>query len=197
VSVDPTKITNYNLSVPELEEHLLFWICAAGKNGVTAAKCLDRLLDSLLYNWVNDHSLFPDDSPFELINLIPFGHQLSAEMKEAGIGCYNSKSITFMKLAKSDINLKTCTVDDLEAIYGIGNKTSRCFLIHSRPNQKLAGLDVHILRFLADKGYNVPKNTPNGKRYKKIEQFFIKEAELAGKNIADFDLEIWKEYRTK
>jgi len=25
---------------------------------------LDRLLDSLLYNWVNDHSLFPDDSPF-------------------------------------------------------------------------------------------------------------------------------------
>ncbi len=191
--VDPTKITNYNLSAPELEEHLLFWVCAAGKNGVTAAKCLDRLLSNIRAK------VGQNDSPLKTLRKyeIRDDADLELELKSAGIGCYRAKANTFRYLIVSPINLKTCTVDNLERIPGIGPKTARCFLIHSRPNQKLAGLDVHILRFLADKGYDVTKNTPSGKRYKKIEQFFIKEAELSGKNIADFDLEIWKEYRTK
>lgn len=185
--------------MPELEEHLLFWVCAAGKNGVTSAKCLDWFLE---HASIADGQLPEEDkrSPFAKIKDLDTNlpkNNLMSTMMVSGIGCYNAKSKTFRELAKSDINLKTCTVDDLESISGIGPKTARCFLIHSRPNQKLAGLDVHILRFLADKGYDVPKNTPSGKRYKKIEQFFIKEAELSGKSVADFDLEIWKEYRKK
>ena len=116
-------------------------------------------------------------------------------MKNCGIGCYNIKLETFISLANAPINLKTCTIDELEAIKGIGPKTARCFLIHSRPNQQLAGLDRHILRFLRDQGYNVPKHTPTGKKYKQVEQLFIQEAQKAGKDIATFDLELWNKYR--
>jgi hypothetical protein len=45
--INPTNITNYNLTTAELEEHLLFWVCAAGKNGVVAASNLDKFLKNL------------------------------------------------------------------------------------------------------------------------------------------------------
>lgn len=188
--IDPTKITNFDLSIPELEEHLMFWVCAAGKNGVTAAKCLNNLLKALK----QEHGkVF---TPFSLIKLTD-PDKLPQKLKTAGIGSYNLKAAAFVQLANSGFDLRKCSVDDLESIKGIGPKTARCFLIHSRPNQKLAGLDVHILRFLKDKGYDVPKTTPTGKKYKKVERWFVQEAEKAGKDVATFDLEIWNEYRTK
>lgn len=189
--IDPTKITNYELSIPELEEHLLFWVCAAGKNGVTAAKCLDKLLTTLRNRYGKIYT------PFSLIRLIEVDGDLPELMRQSGIGSYNNKSNTFVQLANANLYLKECTVDDLESIKGIGPKTARCFLIHSRPNQRLAGLDTHILRFLKDRGYKVPKSTPTGKKYKEVEQWFLKEADKSGKDISTFDLEIWNEYRKK
>jgi len=193
MAVDPLNITNYDLTAPELEEHILFWVTAAGKNGVTAAKCLDLLLAQIAWEYPSN----VDRSSFDLIKRIAYGHKLSARMKHAGIGCYNGKAVTFLQLAHSGFDLKTCTVDDLETITGIGPKTSRCFIMHSRPNQRLAGLDVHMLRYLRDKGYDVPKITPTGKRYKQIEQYFLDEANKSGKSVADFDLDVWKRYRQK
>jgi len=188
--IDPENITDYNLTDNELEEHILFWICAAGKNGITAANCLERLLGTM------EESYPPQErQPFMMLK--KFEDKLPAWLKYAGIGCFNQKAKTFRALINSGINLRSCTVDDLEAIPGIGPKTARCFLIHSRPRQKLAGLDIHILRFLKDKGYDVPNSTPSGKRYKQIEKYFIKEAERAGMRVADFDLKIWNEYRNK
>lgn len=192
--VDPKNITNYNLTKNELEEHILFWVCAAGKNGVTAAQCLDRFLGSAKLR-AKRYGKKPR-TPFAIIRATP-DKVLAEYMMAAGIGCYTSKAKSFRELANSGINLKTCSVDDLEAIHGIGPKTARCFLMHSRPKQRLAGLDVHILKFLKDSGYNVPKSTPTGNKYKQIEQWFLKEADKAGKAPADFDLEIWKEYREK
>lgn len=185
--IDPTNITNYNLTNDQLEEHILFWVCAAGKNGVVAAKCLDDLLSTL-------KGMIIGNTPFELIKNEP---NLAYWMRECGIGCHNIKSKTFKALASSNINLKTCTVSDLEAIKGIGPKTARCFLIHSRPNQKLAGLDRHILSYLSDLGYKVPKSTPTKNKYKQIEQWFIQEADKVGKSVAVLDLEIWNKYRSK
>lgn len=201
--IDPTNITNYNLSDSELEEHILFWICAAGKNGVTAAKCLDEFIGSARYNVAcqmeNERQNGVDAiylSPFQLIRELGSIDYIADKMKEAGIGCYNTKAKSFYELAHSCLDLKTCTVNDLENIHGIGPKTARCFMIHSRPDQKLAGLDRHILSFLSDKGYNVPVNTPPaGAKYRKIERYFIKEAEKAGKSIAELDLEVWNRYR--
>ena len=189
--IDPTKITNYNLNTHELQEHLMFWVCAAGKNGVTAAKCLDKLLRNLKVVHTDWQS-----SPFNLVNKTDLLNFVSL-VKQSGIGCFNSKAKAFRQMAMTDINLETCSVEQLEALHGVGPKTARCFLIHSRPNQELAGLDVHILRFLKDKGYDVPKSTPSGKRYREVEKHFIKEAKKSGMSIADFDLKIWNEYREK
>jgi hypothetical protein len=182
--IDPTKITNFNLSTPELEECILFWVCAAGKNGVTAAKSLDRLLSNFK----------SDCSPFETIRFIDRQFNLADQMRIAGIGCFNNKSHTFRALVHSGINLKTCTVFDLEKIKGIGPKTARCFLMHSRPDQKFAGLDTHVLKFLADCGIDVPKSTPNGRKYHHLELQFLNICEKFNLAVADLDLLIWNVY---
>lgn len=187
--LDPTKITNFNATRSELEEMILFWICAAGKNGVTAAKCLNKLLHSV--------SEIENSSPFETIKFIDQKSDLAEEMKKHGIGCYRRKSVSFLSLCDSGLDLQNCNVEDLEKIPGIGPKTARCFLIHSRPNQNFAGLDTHILKFLKEQGHNVPKSTPTGKKYKEIEQIFLKYAAQSNQSVAEFDLYLWNNYREK
>lgn len=181
--IDPINITKYDQSQKELEEVLLFWICAAGKNGVTAARCLENLLTT----WRSK-----SETPFEVIRRIS---DLPAEMKRHGIGCYNAKAKTFLCLIDKGFDLTSCTVEDLESVPGIGPKTARCFLIHSRRNQEYAGLDTHILKFLRDNGHDVPKSTPAGKKYKELEQVFLKYAKAAKMSVADFDLRVWNKYR--
>lgn len=188
--IDATKITNYHASQSELEEMILFWICAAGKNGVTTAKCLANLLDSW---WVSLGDVYL--SPFEIIEEINDRKLLAHELKRFGIGCYTKKAEYFMDLISKNLDLKKCTVDELESVKGIGPKTARCFLIHSRKNQPYAGLDVHILRFLRDKGHDAPVSTPSKKKYKELEQIFLKYAKKSGKTVAEFDLFLWNKYR--
>lgn len=155
---------------------------------MTAAKCLDNLLKT----WYTI-----GQSPFETIKLIVKKANLAEEMRKHGIGCYNNKSKSFICLVNAGLDLQNCTVEELENIHGLGPKTARCFLIHSRKGQKYAGLDRHILSFLKDKGHNVPKSTPSGKRYKELEQIFLNYAKASGKTVADFDLYLWKKYRNK
>lgn len=192
--IDPTKITNFRLSDYELEEMMLFWICAAGKNGVTTARCLDTLLSSW---WValGDVHL----SPFELIEEIDRRGLLPEELKKNGIGCYERKSEYIRSLIAAGLDLKKCSVEDLEAVKGIGSKTARCFLIHTRKDQQYAGLDTHVLKFLRDKGHAVPKTTPSkkSKKYKELERVFLSYANKSGATVAEFDLAIWNGYRTK
>lgn len=189
--INPLKITNFNSTVEELEEVLLFWICASGKNALIASSRLDRFLYSL-HRWKQDSSY----RPFESIR--KYGpDRLAAKMKSCGIGCYNSKAKAFWQLANAGLDLRTCSVEDLEQVHGIGMKTSRCFLIHSRRNADVAGLDVHILKYLQDQGHEVPKATPARKEYLRIEKIFVQLARKARKSVAAFDLSIWKKYRKK
>ena len=183
--IDPTQITDFEADDSKLQELILFWVCAAGKNGVISAKALESLLSS--------NRKHKDQMPFEIISMI---EDLPKQLKIHGIGCYNNKAKTFHALLESNLNLRTCSVDDLEKIPGIGPKTARCFLIHSRKNQSYAGLDTHILKFLRDQGHKVPKSTPIGKKYKECEQLFLQYAKESGKTVAEFDLEIWNHYRS-
>lgn len=186
--IDPKKITNFNCSNEELELHILFWFLAAGKNGVTAAKCLDKLLTA----WKMDNF-----SPFEIIAEIDRQGILPDELKKFGIGCYRRKAEYFRSLLAAKLNLKTCSLEELEAIKGCGSKSARCFLIHSRPHQPYAGLDRHALSFLRDMGYDVPKSTPTGRKYEELEKVFLYYVKESGKTVAEFDLENWLKYRVK
>lgn len=180
--IDPYNITKYNQSNEQLQEVLLFWICVAGKTAAVITRRLDNFLNSL-----------DGGSPFDKIRGVK-EDLLPQLLKKYGIGCYNLKAKSIWELVNSNIDLRHCSIEDLEKITGIGRKTSRCFLIHSRPNIKCAGLDVHILNFLRSKGHKVPRSTPNSaKKYCEIESIFLKYVKESGKTVADFDLEIWKQ----
>ena len=184
--IDPSVITNYSLETPELEEHILWWICAAGKNGTTASRLLDTLMRK-----IGGYKL----SPFDALRRWP--HDLPNTLRDCGIGCYNHKARSMLEIAYSDLNLHTCTAEDLENIYGIGMKTSRCFILHSRRNAQYAGLDTHILKFLRAQGYDAPKTTPTKKKYLELEKTFLEIAKNKRKSPADLDLEIWNAYSIK
>lgn len=190
--IDAKKITNFKLNDAELEEHILFWVCAAGKNGVTAAKCLHNFLE---YG-MQIMGAPATETPFGIVRFLDVRSRLEFALKYKGIGCYNQKARTMRELAASGMNLRTCSVEDLESIVGIGPKTSRCFIMHSRPNQRYAGLDTHVLKYLRDRGHVVPKSTPTGKKYRELEKIFLNYADEAGKPVAEFDLSIWNQYRS-
>lgn len=189
--IDPINFTNFERSDSELEEALLFALLVAGKNALTTARLLDRFL--------NDYSHI-GDTPFEIFSKFELTRlpKLSIALKDYGFGCYNSKAKGIYALVRANLNLRTCSTDDLEKIHGIGMKTSRFFILHSRLDAKCNPLDVHILRYLKDLGYDVPKVTPSSKRiYLNIEKICIQLAKQAGKTCADWDLGVWNMYRLK
>lgn len=189
--INPEKVTNYNKTDKELEEFILFWVCAAGKNGRTAARCLESLLNSIGGRAIG---------PFRAIRRWAYyEHPETLEgwpemLRDSGIGCYRSKAKTMFQLAVSDLDLRTCTASDLESIHGIGPKTARCFLLHSRKDAQVAGLDTHMLKHLRSLGYDVPKSTPTGKKYLTLEKIVLSLAKEAGMTPAAYDLKIWTEY---
>lgn len=191
MAIDPSNITNFNQTDEQLERFLYFWVLAAGKNGMVAARLLEDLLNTLSEG-LTTHT------PFQYIQRIQ-SSELAFIMREVGIGCYNIKSQTLKILAHANLNLRTCSVSDLEAIKGIGPKTARGFLIHSRPNQSYACLDRHLLHFLRDQGHsNIPIATPaSSKQYQHLEQLYLSEVAKSGKTVAELDLEVWNRYRTK
>lgn len=191
--IDPSNITNYNLNDTELEEHILFWILAAGKTGSGAAHRLELLLSALTYN---------NRSPFITIKEVyesKTPHPLSVCMRNFGIGCYNLKSKTFYDLATSGLDLRVCSTEDLEKIKGIGPKTARCFILHSRKGARLSGLDTHMLKHLREMGVeDVPKSTPpSKKRYMILEQEVLRLSDEAGMGAAEYDLKVWNNYSNR
>lgn len=194
--IDPNNITNYNRTQEELEEFLMFAILVAGKTAKTQADKLNMFL------WT---ARIIKVSPFKWLQyLINFEDQMLAcstlteRLKHYKLGQYKRIEKAFRGILQFEGRLDTVSAQELESVEGIGPKTSRFFLLHSRPNQRVAALDTHILKFLAEQGYDVPKATPSDKKkYRKIELDFLSECDKAGKNVADFDLEIWKSYSSK
>lgn len=169
---------------------MVFAICVAGKNANTTALALNPIFD-----WAERKG----DMPIFYIERA-ISVQGNGFLRDKGIGCYNNRAKTIYQLAeKIAANkdfLRIATVTDLEQIHGIGPKTARFFVMHSRHNQRLAALDTHILKELKAEGFKVPKSTPPaGLRYNQLEQAFISLADRAGMSVADYDLMIWKKYR--
>ena len=196
--ITPTTITNYNRTEAELEEFLLFAILVAGKKAEMQAK----KLDSFLFQ-----SGLCKMTPFEAIeHLLKLGESryytignnpLVICMKGHKLGQYKRLYNAFKGILKFKGNLKNVTIEQLESVNGIGPKTARFFILHSRPDAKVAVLDTHILKWLNEKGYKVPKATPPKKKYGEIEKLFLTEAINHQMTPADLDLSIWKSYATK
>ena len=190
--VDAADITDYDQSDWQLECSAIFWVLAAGKNGTRAADITNR--------WVKDITIPESEysTPFKALRLWP-QEGVVQMAKDYGTGCHNSKGRSIYELVNAGLNLRTCTPQDLEKIYGIGKKTSRCFILHSREGARVAGLDTHILKFLNTLGVaNVPKSTPtSSKEYLRLEQEFLKLADKYEMKPSDLDLLVWNEYSIK
>ena len=192
--IDPNNVTNFKRSNNELEEFLLFSIAVAGKTASTTAFNLERLL------WFLGYPSMVVSTPFDAVRR---GIRLDKKyfpdtLKQHGFGCYHQRARSFKEIVEANLNLKTCTLDDLERIYGIGMKTSRFFLLHSRPNVHAAVLDTHILKFMRDQkiAENVPKQTPSSKkRYLELEEAYLNY--IGNCNLAEVDLNIWRQYANK
>jgi thermostable 8-oxoguanine DNA glycosylase len=180
--IDPANITKYNRTIPELEELALFCIAVAGKNAATTARNLDKFVGGNIL------------SPFEIIRNYDM-RSLPSVLKKYGFGCYNLKAKGFLTIAKSGIDLRACTLEELVPIPGIGFKTATLFLLHTRENSNHACLDVHILKWLSDLGYDVPKQSPQSlKKYSEIENIFLDICKKNNISPTVLDLGIWNVY---
>jgi hypothetical protein len=191
--ITPTTITNYNRTEEELEEFLMFAILVAGKGAEQQAK----KLQSFLWLAEKGFGLPKDTTPFEYLEYLIKGNQLTHVMMFCKLGQYKRLLIAFLGIVRFKGNLKNVTIDQLESISGIGSKTARFFILHSRPDAKVAVLDTHILKWMSEKGYKVPKATPAKKKYAEIEKLFLTEAINHQMTPADLDLTIWKSYAKK
>ena len=159
--INSTKITNYNSSKGELQALIIFWVLAAGKTAKNSEKILSLLLPKreLPFTQLNNYS----------------EKKLAEKLKSLGCGCYNNKAKTLYQISHSNYDLFKCSLDELEKIYGIGRKTSRGFILHTRKNAQIAILDTHILKYLDQEGIpDVPKSTPPSKsEYECLEKCFL------------------------
>ena len=185
--VDPFNITNFNRTQYELEAFWLFCILAAGKTASVQAKKLTAFLINTEHMKV---------TPFQYIQFLENDEDSSLDgaIRHDKLGQYTRIHRAFTESLSLD--LRKCTVEELENVYGVGCKTSRFFLLHTRPKQKLAVLDTHILKWLRAVGMSsAPLKTPtNTNTYRRWEMRFLRHAETLGRDLAELDLEIWTFY---
>lgn len=179
--IDPKNITKFDRTLPELERFLIFCICVAGRNSQMVAGKLNKW-------WVMNAT-----SP--TLTLLSFTHdEIIEELQGIKMGQYTriSNALYSVSARVDGPFLRGCQVEDLTSIAGIGPKTARFFLLHSRPNQNLAVLDTHILRYMRENGIaDTPKSTPSGKRYLELEKIWLDHCAKCGKTSAQLDLEVW------
>lgn len=167
----------------ELERMLIYSIIVAGKS----ANFADTVMSSLFP--LGSSKL----SPFEELRSYSPTFRLWL-FRSVGTGNYTKLHKAIGELLEADLDLWTCTPEDLEKIHGIGPKTARFFILWTRPNARYAALDVHVLRWLREvEGHkDCPKATPqNPKEYKKWEDVFLGYADAAGVTPRQLDWEIW------
>jgi thermostable 8-oxoguanine DNA glycosylase len=182
--IDPKTITNFNRTEAELQEFLMFCVVVAGKNSHQQAIKLDQFIKDITANTGNT-------TPFSALEKL-WPTTITWRLQEVKMGQYTRITNAFWLICKLQ-DLKNVTVAELEKVKGIGPKTARFFVLHSRPNQNVAVLDTHILKWMGKAmRVKVPNATPSGNRYLELEKFFLDYCKEKKCSPAELDLEIWK-----
>ena len=181
-TIDPKAITNFERSQEELEMFWLFCILVAGKNADWAAVKLQNLFKNKK----------PFQTPFQVLSERQTDlHNILVVNK---VGQY--KRITSAIEQSLNLDLRTATLDEFLSIFGVGPKTARFFILHTRRNAECAVLDTHILKWMRTivlESIDVPTSTPPVKEYDKWEKMAIKMMKVfyKGISLAEADLMIW------
>ncbi len=182
--IDPFQITNFNRTHAELEELILFSIFAANKPAVQIATKLDWFL-------TQQHCVRRRGPPLKKVRSLAHADLLEAQLKWARLSPYTKNLAACHQLASLPWYLVEITVDQLTEIHGVGEKTARMYLLYSRPDQHVAVLDTHVLRWMKGRGHNVPKWHPTGNVYRRLEIAFLNECHAAGVTPLEMDRQIW------
>jgi hypothetical protein len=193
--IDPNKVTNAARTPAELEEFLLFCVVVAGKNADQQSAKLERFLGGR--------------SPFAHIRRSDRDASLGDRLREARLGKYSLLGRSFRELARSGADLGACTWEQLTLFPGIGIKTAKFFILHSRPGEMHGVLDTHVLAWMGEhwapagpRGLSVPRHSPQDPRaYRFWETVYfgmVSARHHAGSRAVDwakFDLDLWRERR--
>jgi hypothetical protein len=184
--IEPTRITNFERSPEELEELLLFCAFLGRHSASETARALHSFLTT-----VHQREHLKTFQPFEALRRQGRRDGLAADMKSHGLRSHQKNARTIAALVECGLDLRTCTVEELEAIPGITPSAARLFLLHSRDQQPYACLDGVVLRYQSGQGIDAPATTPaDPKEYRRLEQKFVELAKKAGQTPADLDREV-------
>lgn len=181
--VDPYNVTNFSRSRWELEEYFLFCAAVAGKKAtMIAGKITQFLMEARA-----------DETPFEYVRRLVDEDRLTQRLKEVRLGKYAVLSSAYA-LAATTEGLLEAEPEVLETIPGVGPKTARFFILHTRRGARVAVIDTHVLKYLKSRGRKVPKGFPTGRVYARLEAIMLEEMDASGMDRAEFDLAIWSHY---
>lgn len=181
--VDPFNVTDYSRSQHDLEEYFLFCLAVAGKKAVMIAAKVSAFLDGAA----------ADESPFAYVLRLEREGTLADRLRDVKLGKYALLAQAYPAAARV-ADISTAPVDELEALPGVGPKTARFFVLHSRPEARVAVIDTHVLKFLRERGHDVPKGFPTSNAYSRLEGIMLREMDASGLPRAEFDLAVWSHY---
>ena len=203
--IDPKNITKYNRTERELEIFWLFCLATAGKNADNAARAVAKIVRAIRPEY---------NSPFEQFAYEP--HTVHNILVTSAVGQYTRMEYAIQDTTgllfsaaqvmmdgfgavgtsvKRVAHLYELSVEQLEEIRGVGPKTARLFVLHSRRDAKCVPLDTHILAWLRQMGVRAPSSTPhNQKTYKALETTAIgfMNSYFPELSLADADLLVWQ-----
>lgn len=165
--INPENITDFKRSDAQLEELFLFAVLVAGKNARVQADKLELFLGAEGLK-----------APFKYIRDLDNNGKLRQKLEESKVGKYNLliKSFRYMVENLSNGILREAPIEWLEKTPGVGLKTARFFVLHSRPDSRVAVIDTHLLKYLKREfvAVDVPTVTPfDPAKYKVMETLFL------------------------
>jgi len=180
-----TNKPDFNRDENELEAFLVFAMATAGKSAEVTLRKVCTFVEDVDPN---------GDGILSACGQIDQLGMLNEKVHEHRLGNYK-RFMRFVRQAwRTNLDLATCTVSELETLHGIGPKTARFFLSFTRPGQRFAILDRHILAWLREHGVKAPKNTPTqAHKYAELERKFL--ALVGDGDPTQVDYQIWKSKR--
>jgi len=196
--IDPNGVTDLARSPRQLEEFLLFCIVVAGKNADQQTRKLEDFLRG--------------GEPFAFIRSLGANGGVEERLERAKLGKYRLLGESFRRLSHSGLDLRKCSLEELTRFPGIGMKTAKFFILHSRPGEMHAVLDTHVLAWMRERlapagarRPDVPRHSPQDPAaYSFWETVYFglilaRAREEGGPvgpiNWAQVDLDLWKERR--
>jgi len=179
---------NYKRNDSELEAFLFFCMSVAGKNA--------QIMVRKVTDFLNEYD--PNEEPLLAIGILMEEGMLEKALRKHRMGKYDVTGQFLRAWFRAGLDLRTCTIQELEELPGIGPKTARFFVSFSRPNQNVAILDRHVLAYMRENGIETPKSTPTTqKKYLELEKKYLELARTKGEAPCSLDFKVWSQRRRK